>query len=92
MKSEVKGWKPLSVKPVLEVNRSEPKPPRQVTLNHRVGGSSPSRRTLLSRNTYFNLRGKPLELCASVRWGWPLQPFLTMVQLNFAIQYFLDFY
>ena len=44
-KSGVSRWKPLSVNPLWGVNRSEPKPPRQVTLNHRVGGSSPSRRT-----------------------------------------------
>ena len=67
VKSEVKGWKPLSANPVGEVNGCEPKPPRQVTLNHRVGGSSPSRRTLLSGNTYFNRRGIPQGLCASAR-------------------------
>ena len=39
VKSEVKGWKPLSVNPLREVSRSEPKPPRQVTLNHQVSTS-----------------------------------------------------
>ena len=52
----------MSVNPVWGVNRSEPKPPKQVTLNHRVGGSSPSRRTIkdavqaieMNPNTFSN--------------------------------------